>query len=208
MAKVEASVLLYAVDLDELREWVGGRTEAEVQEVLATIGEDEDAGWIGELQPTFERLVRRALLEGTLYAGLETEDRYFLTQILIDIFDEYVDAEALSEELPLDRLLEQERGLPKGGPAPAGLAHLIRGRELNGDGLLWTSGPFEDAQPYLGYVTRLECGAFAAALEQAVKNPAGGARPPSGRPSGLLKQLAAAARECAETEFDLVSFVG
>lgn len=208
MAKVEASVLLYAVDLDELREWVGGRTEAEVQEVLGTIGEDEDAGWIGELRPTFERLVRRVLLEGKLYEDLEAEDRYFLTQILIDIFDEYVDAEALSEELPLDRLLEQERALPKGSPAAAGFAHLVRGRELDGDGLLWTSGGFEDAQPYLGYITRSECAAFASALDQAMKNPAGGARPPKARPSGLMKQLAAAARECAETEFDLVSFVG
>jgi hypothetical protein len=149
------------------------------------------------------------LLEGALYEGLGPEDRYYLTQLLIDLFDEYVDAEPQSEELPLDRLLEQERALPKGSPGAAGLAHLLRGRELGGDARLWNEGPFEDALPYLGFVTRAECGAFAEALEQAVaRQSGGGARPPKGRPSGLLKQLVASARECAETEFDLVSFVG
>lgn len=209
MAKTEASVMLYAVDLDDLRAWVGCKDEERFREVLETIGGDEEAGWGGDLQPTLQRLLHRVMLEGELYPGLGPEDRYYLTQLLIDLFDEYVDAEPLSDELPLDRLLEQATALPKNSPAAAPLAHLLRGRELGGDALLWSGGEFEDAQPYLGYVTRAECAALADGLEGALARQAGGgARPPKGRPSGLLKQLAASARECAETEFDLVAFVG
>lgn len=201
--------MLYAVDLDEFREWVGCGDEKRFREALQTIGGDEEAGWAGDLQPTFERLLRRVMLEGELYPGLGPEDRYYLTQLLIDLFDEYVDAEPLSDELPLDRLLELPGALPKGSTAATPLARLLRGRELGGDALLWEAGPFEEAQPYLGYVTRAECAALAEGLEQAMRRQAaGGARPPKGRPSGLMKQLAAAARECAETEFDLVAFVG
>lgn len=210
MAKTEAQLMLYAVDLDELRDWVGCQDEARYQEALETIGSDPDAGWEEELRPVFERLLRRVILEGQLYEGLEAEDRYYLTQLLIDLFDEYVDQEPLSEEMPLDRLLELEKELPKNSPAAGPLAHLLRGRELGGDAILWKPGEkFEEAQPYLGYVTRAEAGAFAAALEEFQKKQAGGgARPPRGRPSGLWKQLSSSAAECAETEFDLVSFVG
>lgn len=209
MAKTEASLMLYAVDLEEFQAWVGCKDETRFQEALETIGGDEDSGWQGDLQPVFERLLRRVVLEGQLYEGLGPEDRYYLTQLLIDLFDEYIDAEPLSDELPLDRLLELEKELPKGSPAAGPLAHLLRGRELGGTELLWKEGRFEDAQPYLGYVTRTEVAGLAAALEQAVQRQSGGgARPPRGRPSGLLKQLASAAAGCAETEFDLVSFVG
>jgi hypothetical protein len=148
-------------------------------------------------------------MEGALYEELPPEDRYYLTQLLIDLFDEYVDAEPLSEELPLDRLLELAREAPKGSAVLFPLEHLLRGRQLNGAENLWTGGPFEEAQPYLGYVTRAEAHTFAEALDELVRRQTGGgARPPRGKPSGLLKQLASAARECAETEFDLVSFVG
>jgi hypothetical protein len=68
------------------------------------------------------------------------------------------------------------------------------------------------AQPYLGYVTRQEAGTLADALNQALDaRSRGGARPQKGIPGkagGPLKQISAAARECADTEFDLMSFVG
>ena len=212
MAKTEANLILYAVDLDDLRAWIGCKDEEQFKAVLETIGEDEDAGWQGEMRPLFERLLRRVMLDGELYEGLEADDRYYLTQLLIDLFDEFVDTENLSDEMPLDRLLDLSPELPKGSELRPYLDHLFRGRELGGDGLIWATGSFEQSQPYLGYIRRDECARFAAALTQYMdKQAGGGARPPKagkGRPSGLLKQLLSAAEECAQTEFDLVSFVG
>lgn len=212
MAKTEANLILYAVDLDDLRALVGCKDEKQFQTVLDTIGEDEDSGWQGEMRPLFERLLRRVMLEGELYDGLEPDDRYYLTQLLIDLFDEFIDAENLSDEMPLDRLLDLAAEAPKAGDLATHLDCLFRGRELGGDALIWTDGKFEQSQPYLGYVRRDECAKFAAALKQHMDRQAGGgARPPKAgkaRPSGLLKQLLSAAEECAETDFDLVSFVG
>ena len=209
MPKTEASLMLYAVDLDELREWVGCKDEARLKEALELIGGDEDSAWEGDLRPVLERLLHRVTMEGKLYEDLVSEDRYYLTQLLIDLFDEYIDAEPLSEELPLAGLLELVKEAPKGSAVLYGLEHLVRGRQLGGAENLWTGGPFEESQPYLGFVTRAEAARFADALDELARRQAGGgARPPRGRPSGLLKKLAASARECAETEFDLVSFVG
>jgi hypothetical protein len=54
---------------------------------------------------------------------------------------------------------------------------------------------------YFGYLTHEEAVKLAEGLDQALR----GGR---GRPSGLLKQLRAAAEECGRAEMDLVSFVG
>jgi len=203
MPRNDGNLVLYAVDLDDLRAWVGGG-EARRKEALREIGNDPEAGWSGELRPVLERLLQRVVGEGALYAGLEEADRYYLTQVLIDLFDEYVDAEPVSEELPLDRLLREAAALPPGTPGARGLAHLLRGRELDGDGLLWAAGPWERARPYLGFVRRDEAAAAAESIAAHLKRASG----PRGRPSGLWKPVLAALRECAETEFDLISFVG
>lgn len=209
MAKDEASVVLYAVDLDELREWVGCKDQERFEEALEAIGEDEDSGWEGELAPVLERLLRRVVFEGKLYEDLSGDDRYFLTQLLIDLFDESVDQDALTESLSLDRLLEQLREMPKDSEAATLASFLLRGRELGGNTLLWSEGRFEDHQPLLGYITRDEAPKLAAALAAIQQRRAqGGARPPAkgARAVGnMLKQIQTAAEECARAELDLVS---
>jgi hypothetical protein len=200
MPKDEGSVLLYAVDLDELRAWVGCGDERRFREALEAIGDDEESGWGGELRPTLECLLRRIVIEGALYPDLPESDRYYLTQVVIDLFDEYVDAEPVSDELSVARLLREAESLPPGEAATA-LRRLLRGRELNGDGLIWTAGPPERARPYLGYVRRDEAGGAATGLEAALKRA-------KGRPSGVWRPVLAGLRECAETGYDLVSLVG
>jgi hypothetical protein len=200
MAKLEGSVILYAADLDELRRWIGSKDERWFDEALRAIRDDEDAGWEGDLLPVLERLLRRMVFEGQLYAGLTEDDRYYLTQLLVDLCDEYVDLDPLTEELPLDRLLPAVEELPRGGEARKQLAWLVRGRELGGDGVLWDdSGEFTPA--YVGYVRRSEVARLKAELEEPVKRP-------GARPNSFLKQIGAAAEECARAELDLVSFVG
>ena len=201
MPRVEANVVLYAVDLDELRRWVGLKDERAFLCALDTIRSDEEADWEPEELEALERLLRRMVFEGRLYEGLDRDERYYLTQLLIDIFDEYVDQDSLSEDLPLDRLLKATDELPRESDA-AGMARwLVRGRELGGEGVLWGSGPVDDVLSFFGYVTRSEAGRFAEALRSAL----GRGR---SRPSGLLKQMLNAAEECARAELDLVSFVG
>ena len=199
MATPDPSVILYITDLDSLRGWVGANDRARYEDALETLGEDEDTGWEPE---TLAALLRRVVLEGRLYEELDTDDRYAVSQILIDLFDEYGDHDALSEELPLKRLAQALEALPRGGEAARLAAFLTRGRELNSDRLLWESGPVERTPtPFLGYVRRDEAPRLAAELDDFFRN----ARE---RPSGLLKQLRSAAHECAQAEMDLVSYVG
>ena len=201
MAKVEASVILYAVDLDDLRAWIGSKDEARFREAWSVIREDEDADWEPEELEVLQRLLRRVVFEGKLYEGLQEEERYYLTQVLIDLFDEYGDADALSEDLPFALLLQVVEGLPRGSEAAKMAAWLVRGRELGGDGLLWQKGPVEDVLSFIGYLTREEAPKFVQVLDEASKRL-------QKRPSGLFKQLRNAAEECARAELDLVSFVG
>jgi hypothetical protein len=206
MARVEGSVILYAADLDELRGWVGSGDQKRFQESFRTIRQDEDAGWEPDLVPLLERLLRRIVFEGKLYEGLLSEEQYYLTQLLVDLFDEYVDPDALSEDLPLDRLVQAVDGLPDGSEARRLATWLVRGRELNGDRALWEGGAEGFLPAYLGYVTREEAPRLVQALDAQMK-----AGPPGrsgSRPSGLLKALLSAAEECARAELDLVSFIG
>jgi len=196
-----ALVVLYAVDLDEIRRWVGSADQRRFDSAWSAVREDEEADWEPEEIALLERLLRRLVFEGRLYDGLGDDERYYLTQLLIDIFDEFVDQEAVSAEIPLGRLLEALEALPAGGEGARLARFLARGREFGGDGLLWREGPVEDVLPYVGCVSREEAGQLAAALDQALR----GAR---GRPPGLLRALHGAAAECVRAGLDLVSFVG
>lgn len=201
MAKSDTKIILYAVDLDELREWIGCQDRERFAEAWSAIKDADDADWEPEELEVLERLLRGVIFEGRLYDGLTEDEIYYLNQLLIDLFDEYVDQDALSEDLPLDGTLQAIETLPRSSPAVKMARWLVRGRQLNGEAVTWESGPVEDLLAYFGYLTRDEAGAFVAALDEAL------ARTRS-RPSGLLKQLRAAADECARAELDLVSFVG
>jgi hypothetical protein len=193
-----ASVVLYAVDLDELRRWVGCKDEAKFREAWSALGGDEESDWEPEELEVLERLLRRVIFEGKLYAGLADEERYYLTQLLIDLFDEYVDADPLSDDIPLDRLLRSVDAVPM--PAKGWGERLARGRELDGEAPIWTSGPVEEVLSYMGYVTRQEAPVMAVEVGRVVGR--------GGRIDANLKQLLSAAEECARAELDLVSFVG
>jgi hypothetical protein len=198
--KTDANVILYAVDLGELLDWVGCGDTARFEEAWRAVREDEDSDWEEEELQVLERLLRRLVFEGKLYEGLPAEERYYLTQLLIDLFDEFVDQDPLSEDMPLDRLAAEVEKLPRSGDLQMA-RWLVRGRELKGADPIWKEGSAGDVLSYIGYVTREEAPRLAAAL-------AGAGRRPGGRPSGLIKQLQSAAEECARAELDLVSFVG
>src|SRR5262245_17540108 len=83
-----ATVVLYAVDLEEMRRWVGSGDAALLGEGLAILREDEEADWEPEEVALLERLLRRMVFDGRLYEGLAEEERYYLTQLLVDLFDE------------------------------------------------------------------------------------------------------------------------
>jgi hypothetical protein len=201
MARETASVVLYAVDLEELREWVGSGDEQRLREALAVLREDDDSDWEPQELQLLERLLRRLVMDGKLYDGLPPEERYYLTQLLVDLFDEYVDQEALSEDLPHDALVQLHDSLPRGEEAARMLRWLVRGREMEGDGVLWEQGPVEEQLSFFGYLRRDEAAAFVTALDQAAARL-------KKRPSGLFKQVRNAAEECARAELDLLSFVG
>jgi hypothetical protein len=195
----EASVILYVVDLDDLRVWIGSKDQRRFNDAMEAIREDE--GWKPEELEVLEQLLRRMIFEGKLYEGLDEAERYLVTQILVDLFDEYADPDALSEEIPLNRFLETLDLLPRGKPVSQYGQWLARGRELNGTELLWKGGRDQFFLPYIGYVTRDEAGEFAAALKQVEQQQ-------RGRPSGILRQLRGAAEECARAELDLLAYVG
>lgn len=199
MAKLDANVVLYAVDLNELREWLGCKDQERFKEAWAVIQEDEE--WDEDALDIMQDLLKNLINEGKLYAGLEEAERYLLTQVLVDLFDEFVDQDALTEDIPLDRFLQVVDELPRGSEAAKLGRMLLRGRELNGEGELWSGGPEKFVSPYFGYVTREEAPRLIAALDEAAKRQ-------RTRPSGIIKQLRAAAEECVRAEMDLLSYVG
>jgi hypothetical protein len=203
MAKLDANVVLYAVDLNELREWIGCKDQKRFDEAWTVIQEDED--WDDEewedAAEMMQDLLKRLVFEGKLYEGLNESERYLLTQILVDLFDEFVDQDALTEDIPLDRFLQIVEELPRGSEAARLGRSLLRGREINGDAVLWEGGPDKFVSPYFGYVTREEAPLLIASLDEAAKRS-------RSRPSGLIKQLRAAAEECVRAEMDLLSYIG
>lgn len=199
MAKLDANVILYAVDLQELGDRVGSRDPRHFDEAWAAIREDEE--WEPEALEVLQDLLRRVIFEGKLYEGLDEAERYLMSQILVDLFDHFVDQDAISEDIPLDRFLQAVEELPRGSEAAKFGRWLARGRELNGEAVLWEGGPERFFSPYPGYVTREEAPRFAAALDEAAKRQ-------RARPGGILKQLRNAAEECTRAELDLLAYVG
>ena len=199
MAKLDANVVLYAVDLNELREWLGCKDQERFNEAWTVIQEDEE--WDKDALEIMQDLLKKLVFEGKLYEGHDEAERYLLTQVLVDLFDEFVDQDALSEDIPLDRFLQVVDELPRGSEAAKLGRLLLRGRELNGEGVLWDGGPDKFVSPYFGYVTREEAPRLIASLDEISKRL-------RSRPSGIFKQLRSAAEECVRAEMDLLSYVG
>jgi len=199
MPKIDANVVLYVVDLDELRAWVGCGDQRKRDEAWEAIQEDEE--WAPDALEMLQELLDRVVMRGQLYGGLGEAEKYLVTQILVDVFDEFIDQDAISEDMPLDRFLPVVEGLPKGSEAARFGKWLARGRELDGDGLLWAGSREEFVSPYFGFVKRDEAPRFLAGLDAAIKQE-------RSRPSGILKQLRAAVDECARAELDLLAYVG
>ncbi|MBM3459337.1 MAG: hypothetical protein FJX77_12505, partial [Armatimonadetes bacterium] len=101
----DVTVVFYSVHLAELEEWIGSGSEPRFQEAWAVVRDAEEGDWEPQELAVLERLLRRLILEGKHYPGLQPDEQYYLTQLLIDLLDEYVDQDALTEEIPLARLL-------------------------------------------------------------------------------------------------------
>ncbi|MCC2668584.1 MAG: hypothetical protein K0Q72_1055 [Armatimonadetes bacterium] len=199
MAKIDAHVVLYVVDLQELRDWIGCKDPKRFNEAWEAIRDDDE--WDKDALGLLQDLLSRVIFEGKLYDGLDDSERYLMTQILVDLFDEFVDQDAISEDIPLDRFVQVVDELPRGSEAARMSKWLVRGREFDGEKVLWEGGPDRFASPFFGFVTREECPKLMAALDEAGKRQ-------RTRPSGILKQLRAAADECARAELDLLAYVG
>jgi hypothetical protein len=200
------TIILYAVEIAEMERWVGSRDTNLLREAKAIVREDEDADWEREELELLDRLLERMIQEGRLYEGLGPDETYYLTQLLIDLFDELVESEAVSEEMPLEAL---DQALGQLRPESEAIAQarrwLTRGRRLGSDHVL-REGPIdEDELPYFGYLRHAELGPVAGAAGSAPRAPARGSRD---RSAAILKQLAAAFREAQDTERDLLSLVG
>jgi hypothetical protein len=206
-----ATVLLYAVDLEEMRRWVGSGDVTLVREGMEILGEDEEADWEEEELALLERLLRRMVLDGRLYDGLPPEERYYLTQLLVDLFDELVESEAVSEELPLTALESALAPLRRAGAPSAPMAGwLTHGRLFGTDEPAWDGrANLDDVLPYFGTVAREELPALVAALEPlADGTPArrGGSGKKASSPR-IIPQLLSACRAALETDRDLFAFV-
>ncbi|MBI3912392.1 MAG: hypothetical protein HY320_15845 [Armatimonadetes bacterium] len=206
-----ATAIFYAVDLGELRHWIGRGEPKALAAVRRALRESEDFDWEPEEEAILDRLLERLVMEGRLYEGLNEEERYYLTQLLVDLFDEFVEAEAVSEEIPLARLAPVAQRLrDAGGVAAQATEWLTRGRELNGQEPLIPPGVDpEDLLPYFGYLERAELPAVIEALERSAST----VSPPQPsrarrRPDRTAEDLLAAARLCAQTDRDLLDFVG
>jgi hypothetical protein len=204
-----AVTVIYAVELSELERWVGAQDERLLREARETLRDaDEGEEWEESELQLLDRLLVRLVNEGKLYEGLEPEERYYLTQLLIDLFDEFVDSEAVVDEIPHERLVAALDGLRAREPSLEPLCrYFIQGRTLGGDVSLWPrDGDIDDLLPFFGYVRQAELAPMLPALERALQ---GGARA-GGKDRVLhpVKPLLSAARLALETERDLLSFTG
>src|SRR5207244_1769872 len=150
----------------------------------------------------------RMVMEGKLYEGLGPQERYYLTQLLIDLFDEFVDSEAVTDELPHTALGAALDALRQREPSLELLCRFLsQGRALGGDESLWRRDEdIDDVLPFFGYVRHAELAALLPALERGLQ--------PGGRGSGgqratqPARPLLSATRLAVETERDLLSFTG
>src|SRR5947208_2118792 len=127
------SIIFYAVDLEDLTNWVGRRDERALEAARSMLREDEEADWEPEELQVLDRLLSRMVMEGILYQGLDSEERYYLTQLLIDLFDEFVDSEALSDDWPLTAIEEALAPARRDAAASKLVDFLLLGRPFNGD---------------------------------------------------------------------------
>jgi hypothetical protein len=204
-----AITVIYAVELPELERWVGARDERLLREARATLRDaDDDEEWEEAELQLLDRLLVRLVSEGKLYEGLEPEERYYLTQLLIDLFDEYVDSEAVVDEIPHERMIAGLDALRAREPSVEPLCRFFsQGRVLGGDDVLWPRDEdIDDLLPFFGYVRQAELTAMLPALERALQAGSRGAG--KDRTLQAVKPLLTAARLALETERDLLSFTG
>jgi hypothetical protein len=198
-----AVTVIYAVEMEELERWVGARDERmlrEAREALREGGEDEE--WETEELKLLDRLLVRMVNEGKLYEGLDPSERYYLTQLLIDLFDEFVDSEAVTDEVPHPTLVSALDALKSREPALEPLCRFFsQGRTLSGDETLWRRDEdLDDVLPFFGYLRRAELQDLAPALERGLQR--------AGNAAKAARSLLAAIRLALETERDLLSFTG
>src|SRR5260370_31755329 len=129
-----AVTVIYGVELGELERWVGARDARMLREAQAMLREgDEEEEWEPEELRVLDHLLARMVNEGKLYEGLEPQERYYLTQLLIDLFDEFVDSEAVTDEVPHPTLVSTLNALKNREPALEPLCrYFSQGRTLGG----------------------------------------------------------------------------
>jgi hypothetical protein len=198
-----ATTVIYAVEMEELERWVGARDERLLREAreLLRVGSEEEE-WEPEELRLLDRLLARMVNEGKLYEGLDPSERYYLTQLLIDLFDEYVDSEAVTDEVLHPSLVSALDALKAREPALEPLARFFsQGRTLNGEEPLWRRDEdLDDVLPFFGYLRHAELTALAPALERGLQR--------AGASAKAARSLPAAVRLALETERDLLSFTG
>jgi hypothetical protein len=206
-----AVTIIYAVELQELERWVGSRDEQWLNEVRTLLADEEEGEeWEPEERKVLERLLNRLANEGKLYEGLPPEERYYLTQLLIDLFDEFVDSEAVTDEIPHDRFVAALDDLRRRDPALEPLCRVFgQGRALGSDEVLWARDEdIDDVLPFFGYLRHAELGPLLPALERALAAGSGPRGKGKGSVEPLLRALPSAVRLAVETERDLLSFTG
>jgi len=149
-----------------------------------------------------DRLLVRLVNEGKLYEGLDPSERYYLTQLIIDLFDEFVDSEAVTDEVPHQNLVSALDALKAREPALEPLCRFFsQGRTLRGDETLWRRDEdLDDVLPFFGYLRRAELTALRPALERGLQR--------AGNSAKAARALPGAVRLALETERDLLSFTG
>jgi hypothetical protein len=204
-----AITVIYAVEMAELKRWVGSCDERLLRDGQAVLREGEaDEAWSEEELELLDGLLRRVVMEGKLYEGLGPEERYYLTQLLIDLFDEFVDSEAVTDELPHPALVAALDALRQREPALEPLCRFLsQGRTLGGDEILWRRDEdIDDVLPFFGYVRHAELVTLLPALERSLQQAPRGAG--GSRAIQSARPLLSAARLAVETERDLLSFTG
>jgi hypothetical protein len=198
-----ATTVIYAVEMEELERWVGARDERMLREARELLREgSEEEEWEPEELKLLDRLLARLVNEGRLYEGLNPSERYYLTQLLIDLFDEYVDSEAVADEVPHRNLVAALDVLKAREPALEPLCRSFsQGRTLGGDEVLWRRDEdLDDVLPFFGYLRRAELPELLPALERGLQR--------AGNAAKAARSLPAAVRLALETERDLLSFTG